>query len=437
MGEGAARRFRRSRQPPPRGRAVRGLASCSLRQEERRAAPNCGSSKEKKTSRDRELQRCLVQGSAGKMPLWTRQLSRCCSLLNAYNIIKSAELRKQSVKMWTPFLDPSKLKCLCPYGYYCHVLLKNFRTLHLENNRQFCSSSTEPHQTSLSVIDKPKPEIVPILDTEELLQDLDDVLPISPLEKISEDESLQIKAAPPPPLESFSLRDYVDHSETLRKLVLLDTQFGALLTKNPYILNEEVEDLKTRVDYLISKNFSKEAVTQMVLRAPCLLLLSVENLDDRLGFFQNVLGLNPRKTRNLVTRLPRLLTGKLEPIEENLAVYEEELGFSKNEIRHIAHTVPKNLSTGKKKLTQIFDYVHNVMGIPHQLMVHFPQIFNAKLLRIKERHLFLKFLGRAQYDPEQPSYISLEKMIALPDDVFCAEVAKAEVTDFEKFLKTL
>uniref|UniRef100_A0A8C6XBY1 Transcription termination factor 3, mitochondrial n=1 Tax=Naja naja TaxID=35670 RepID=A0A8C6XBY1_NAJNA len=410
------------------------------------------------------------------MPLWTRQLSRCCSLLNAYNIIKSAELRKQSVKMWTPFLDPSKLKCLCPYGYYCHVLLKNFRTLHLENNRQFCSSSTEPHQTSLSVIDKPKPEIVPILDTEELLQDLDDVLPISPLEKISEDESLQIKAAPPPPLESFSLRDYVDHSETLRKLVLLgvdlsmvekhpnagqllvkldfetdikkillflndigleDTQFGALLTKNPYILNEEVEDLKTRVDYLISKNFSKEAVTQMVLRAPCLLLLSVENLDDRLGFFQNVLGLNPRKTRNLVTRLPRLLTGKLEPIEENLAVYEEELGFSKNEIRHIAHTVPKNLSTGKKKLTQIFDYVHNVMGIPHQLMVHFPQIFNAKLLRIKERHLFLKFLGRAQYDPEQPSYISLEKMIALPDDVFCAEVAKAEVTDFEKFLKTL
>ncbi|XP_070798208.1 transcription termination factor 3, mitochondrial [Pituophis catenifer annectens] len=410
------------------------------------------------------------------MPLWSRQLSRCCSLLNTYNIIKSAELRKQSVKMWTCFLEPSELQCFCPYGYYCHMLLKNFRTLHLENHRQFCSSSTEPHQTSLSLIDKPKPEIVPTLNTEELLQDLDDDLPISPLEKISEDESLQIKAAPPPPLESFSLRDYVDHSETLRKLVLLgvnlsmlekhpnagqllvkldfetdikkillflndigleDTQFGAFLTKNPYILNEEVEDLKTRVDYLISKKFPKEAVTQMVLRAPCLLHLSVENLDDRLGFFQNVLGLNPRKTRNLVTRLPRLLTGKLEPIEENLAVYEEELGFSKNEIRHIAHTVPKNLSIGKKKLTQVFDYVHNVMGISHKLMVHFPQIFNAKLLRIKERHLFLKFLGRAQYDPEQPSYISLEKLIAMPDDVFCAEVAKAEVTDFENFLKTL
>ncbi|KAM3840967.1 transcription termination factor 3, mitochondrial isoform 1-T3 [Vipera latastei] len=410
------------------------------------------------------------------MPLWTRQFSRYCSLLNAYDIIKSTELRKQSIKMWTRFLEPSDLQCFCPYGYYCHMLLNKFRTLHLDNHRQLCSSSTEPQQTSLSFIDKPKPEIVPTVDTEELLQDLDDDLPISPLEKISEDESLQIKAAPPPPLESFSLRDYVDHSETLRKLVLLgvnlsmvekhpnagqllvkldfendikkillflkdigleESQFGAFLTKNPYILNEEVEVLKTRVDYLISKKFSKEGVTQMVLRAPCLLLLSVEKLDDRLGFFQNVLGLNPRKTRNLVIRLPRLLTGKLEPIEENLSVYEVELGFSKNEIRHIAHTVPKNLSTSKKKLTQIFDYVHNVMGISHRLMVHFPQIFNANFLRIKERHLFLKFLGRAQYDPEQPSYISLEKLIALPDDVFCAEVAKAKETDFEKFLKTL
>lgn len=65
------------------------------------------------------------------------------------------------------------------------------------------------------------------------------------------------------------------------------------------------------------------------------------------------------------------------------------------------------------------------------------QVFNSKLLRIKERHLFLKFLGRAQYDPQQPSYIALDKLIALPDDVFCTEVAKTSIDDFQKFLKTL
>ncbi|XP_025022825.1 transcription termination factor 3, mitochondrial isoform X2 [Python bivittatus] len=386
------------------------------------------------------------------MALWTRQLSRYCLLLNAYNTMKSSELRKQSIKTWRCFLEPPDLQQLCPNRYFCQMLLKNFRILHLDNHMLFCSSSSGTSQTSLSFTDKPKTEIVSSLDTDVLLQDLEDELPLSALEEISENEALQIKAAPPPPLESFSLRDYIDHSETLRKLVLLgvdlsrvekrpnagqllvkldfendikkillflkdigleDTQLGAFLTKNPYILNEEVEDLKTRVNYLISKKFTKEAITQMVFRAPYLLLFSVERLDNRLGYFQNELGLNPRK------------------------VYELELGFSKNEIRHIAHTVPKNLSTSKIKLTQMFDYLHNVMGIPHKLMVLFPQIFNAKLLRIKERHLFLKFLGRAQYDPGQPSYISLEKLVVLPDDVFCADVAKAEVKDFEKFLKTL
>lgn len=32
----------------------------------------------------------------------------------------------------------------------------------------------------------------------------------------------------------------------LNDIGLEDTQFGEFLTKNPYILNEEVEDLKTR-----------------------------------------------------------------------------------------------------------------------------------------------------------------------------------------------
>lgn len=71
--------------------------------------------------------------------------------------------------------------------------------------------------------------------------------------------------------------------------------FGKMVaTLLSFIINECIS-LFSRVEYLISKKFPKEAVTQMVLRAPCLLLLSVENLDDRLGFFQNVLGLNPRK----------------------------------------------------------------------------------------------------------------------------------------------
>ncbi|NWY75480.1 MTEF3 factor, partial [Erithacus rubecula] len=306
--------------------------------------------------------------------------------------------------------------------------------------------------------------------------DWDDIPPSSALEVISEEEAVQIIAEPLVPLQSSTLRDYVDHSETLEKLVQLgvdlsqvekrhkagqllltldfeknvkkillflkdvgleDNQLGPFLTKNPYILGEDLEALETRVAYLKSKKFGQSEIAQMVSRAPYLLLFSVERLDNRLGFFKNELGLSVKKTKDLVIRLPRLLTGKLEPVKENLQVCQIELGFQRNEIQQIVYKTPKILTASKKRLKQTFDYLHNIMGIPHHMLTRFPQVFNSKLLRIRERHMFLAFLGRAQYDPAQPSYISLDQLVSLPDEVFCTEIAKASMQDFENFLKTL
>ncbi|XP_060249090.1 transcription termination factor 3, mitochondrial isoform X3 [Meriones unguiculatus] len=296
------------------------------------------------------------------------------------------------------------------------------------------------------------------------------------LKPVSEEEAIQIEAHPLLPLSSFTLRDYVDHSETLQKLVQLgvdlskiekhpdvanlllrldfekdikqillfikdvgleDNQLGPFLTKNYAIFSEDLENLKTRVAYLQSKNFSKTDIAQMVKNAPFLLSFSVERLDNRLGFFQKELELSVKKTRDLVIRLPRLLTGSLEPVKENLKVYRLELGFKHNEIQHMVTRIPKILTANKRKLTETFDYVHNVMNIPHHIIVKFPQVFNTRVFKIKERHLFLAYLGKAQYDPAKPNYVSLGKFVSIPDEVFCEEIAKASVNDFEKFLKTL
>ena len=51
--------------------------------------------------------------------------------------------------------------------------------------------------------------------------DWDDVPPSSALEEISEEEAVKIIADPLLPPQSSALRDYVDHSETLTKLVHL------------------------------------------------------------------------------------------------------------------------------------------------------------------------------------------------------------------------
>lgn len=67
----------------------------------------------------------------------------------------------------------------------------------------------------------------------------------------------------------------------------------------------------------------------------------------------------------------------------------------------------------------------------------FLQVLNAKYLRIKERHLFLQYLDKAQYDPAKPNYICLDKLVSLPDEAFCTEVASATLKDFELFQKTM
>lgn len=52
-----------------------------------------------------------------------------------------------------------------------------------------------------------------------------------------------------------------------------------------------------------------------------------------------------------------------------------EFGFKQNEIQRIIIAVPKVLTGNKKKLTQIFDYLHNTMKVPHHLVTKFPQVF--------------------------------------------------------------
>ncbi|XP_072303534.1 transcription termination factor 3, mitochondrial [Eucyclogobius newberryi] len=299
---------------------------------------------------------------------------------------------------------------------------------------------------------------------------------VSALDEIDDKEAVTISVPSHLPPSSDSLRDYVDKSETLSKLVQLgvnlwkleqrpdvgsmllrldfeadvvpkllflkdvgveDSRLGYIISHNPFILTQSLENLNTRVNYLKSKKFSSETVASMVSRAPYLLSFSVKRLDNRMGFYQQQLNLSVANTRNIVSRLPRLLCGSLEPVKENLKVCEIELGFKKNEIQHIVLAVPKVLAANKKKLIQIFDLLHNTMKVPHHLIVKFPQVLNTKYLRVKERHLFLEYLGKAQYDPTQPNYIALDNLISLPDETFCSGLASAKLEDFYLFQKTL
>uniref|UniRef100_A0A8C2UYF9 Transcription termination factor 3, mitochondrial n=1 Tax=Chinchilla lanigera TaxID=34839 RepID=A0A8C2UYF9_CHILA len=399
-----------------------------------------------------------------KMALLAQQIPRWFSSINLRSFINATRFTKRFPRPGKTLLNGfCALPQLSSDNYFLQWGYKTYRTSSLWNSSQSTNSSGQESNSAQSTLlpavseQTEKTQKIPSFDSELSLEELDDLPALSPLQLISEEEAIQITADPPLPPASFTLQDYVDHSETLQKLVLLgvdlskiekhpdaanlllrldfekdikqillflkdlgleDNQLGTFLTKNYAIFSEDLENLKIRVAYLQSKNFSKAEIAQMVRNAPFLLSFSVERLDNRLGFFQKELELSVKKTRDLVVRLPRLLTGSLEPVKENMKVYRLELGFKRNEIQHMITKIPKMLTANKRKLTETFDYVHNVMNIPHHIIVKFPQVFNTKLLKVKERHLFLAYLGRAQYDPAKPNYISLDKLVSIPDAVF-------------------
>ena len=59
----------------------------------------------------------------------------------------------------------------------------------------------------------------------------------------------------------------------------------------PVILEEREEDLKARIAYLVSKNFSKSEILQILTKSRGWLVFSVRGIDARLGFFQKTFDL--------------------------------------------------------------------------------------------------------------------------------------------------
>ncbi|GIY90178.1 transcription termination factor 3, mitochondrial [Caerostris darwini] len=280
---------------------------------------------------------------------------------------------------------------------------------------------------------------------------------------------------PPLPI-AFNLAAYVNRSETLQNLVRLGVdlseiekshekakyvlnldfekhvkghiQFlhdnginadnmGRLFTKNPFIFKERIEDLEVRLNYLHSKKFTTEAIVRIITANPFFLSLVTKNVDTRLGFFQKQFILTGAEVRYLVTKCPKLLTYSMDKFREKLFTMKEEFGFSCNEMKKLLLMKPKVWMLGRVQLKERFNVVHKIMGISHETILKFPEVFTRREFILKQRHFYLVHLDRAQYDPEQPLYVSLHDLATLSDSEFCKKCAKTSVTAFYEFLKTL
>ncbi|XP_047544819.1 transcription termination factor 3, mitochondrial [Vanessa atalanta] len=291
------------------------------------------------------------------------------------------------------------------------------------------------------------------------------------LESVSEDLSEVTPYFP----ESFNIAAYVNKSETLQNLIKLNVNLskiekkphivnkllkmdfekdmknniffikdfvdseniGNYITKNPLILCESIENFQVRINYLQSKKFSNLQIHEIIARNPFWLMFSTERIDKRLGYFQNKFSLNGNEVRLLATKQPKIITYSIQHINTNSFVVKEEMGFNDEEVKALLLNKPRIWMTSQKSLLERFNYLHNVIKIPHSSILHYPNVLLCRNFKVKQRHMFLETLGRAQYNANKENYIPLKALIENTDSEFCKNYAKCNVDDFNLFLKTL
>lgn len=213
-------------------------------------------------------------------------------------------------------------------------------------------------------------------------------------------------------------------------------ELGAFITKNPMIFVEHMDDLITRINYLECKQFSKEMITTIIRKHPKWLSQSTVDIDTSLGFFQTKFYLSGDNVRNTVVKLPKLITWPKKSVNLVIFSLNEEMGFNRSQRKRLLLIHPKLYVMSKNHLLQRFDFIHNTMNVSHERIVIEPQVMTSRLFRTKQRHEYLKYLNRVQYDPTKPNYVSLLKLVSGNDSDFCLNVAKTSVEMFNSYLKT-
>jgi len=214
-----------------------------------------------------------------------------------------------------------------------------------------------------------------------------------------------------------------------------------VLTKNALLLEESSEDLNARVNYLHKMKFNRKQIKGVLTGNPYWLSYSMKEIDSRLGYLQKTFALVGNDVRRIATRIPRLVTwgGTPGQISLNLFALKETCGFTHAEIRSMFLNRPDVImKEDDEELTCLFDVLHGEIGYSRQMLVRQPQVLaEADALEVKTRHLFLKAIGRAIYDPAKPLYISPTALATGGDLDFATAVAGTSMEAYNEFLKTI
>ncbi|XP_021948918.2 transcription termination factor 3, mitochondrial [Folsomia candida] len=215
------------------------------------------------------------------------------------------------------------------------------------------------------------------------------------------------------------------------------SKLGWYFTTNPFLFGEDLINLEKRLDYLRLKNFTQENICRIINCNPFWLAFSVTRIDQRLGFFQSFFRLNGTQVRELVVSGPKLITSKLDRVKDVTFLVKEEMGFEPDELVKMLLDKPRIWREKPDSIRRRFDYLHNVVKFPHNAFVLCPELLLVRESRLKHRIGFLEHIGKAQFDPEKPNYVSFGMIYEGDDSTFAIKVAKSSVLEFNEYMKCL
>lgn len=274
--------------------------------------------------------------------------------------------------------------------------------------------------------------------------------------------------------KSSSFEDYIEHSETLQKLVMMgvdlsavqefpfignyiirldferdiipkllflkdlgvyDHNLGLVLTTNPYILEDPINKLQPVVGYLKSKKFTDEMIGKMVTRHAMFLIMEVGQIDSKLGMFQKMFRLKGDQMREIFSIYPVLISHNRKKIQDVHFLLHKIWGFDHNQLQAMFLKCPlifaeEAKTTLQTRLENLYD-----MQVSMDTIAENPGVLLGDHHQVRRRHAFLKEMGRAHYNPEKAGYVSLETLAKSSTDKWCWKIGVPKEYYFT-FLKT-
>ena len=96
-----------------------------------------------------------------------------------------------------------------------------------------------------------------------------------------------------------------------------------------------------------------------------------------------------------------------------------------------------NFLPDHNELAKRFDVLSYDVKLPLEMIADFPVVLTKPSRHIRERHLFLEFLHRSQFDPTLPGFIAPDEFVTSSEETFASKVSQTSLDLYHKFLKTL